>query len=430
MGVKRSHLLAVSWCMPPGLYPRSIQVARLLKGLDAVGWRTSVITPRAADRSPDDPSDPELSAIYEPYYVTVPVAVSRVDPEFGPAWSRWRQWLRGETGMSDDAVWTHRAIARGKSFIRSNRVDVLATFAQPWSDHRIGLALAEWAPWLPWVAHFSDPWVDSLYSAGTPEERQREDRRTEARVIERANAIVFTNHFAAELVMAKYPDELRAKAGVVPHTTDPDLLRHPGSVQPRTEPARPLQLSHVGNLFVGRRRANALFEALALLNQRLPLAGRVELRLIGAGSGLYEAREKVFELSLERIVTFQPRVSHLESLAAMAASDVLVIIDAPARTNVFTPSKLVDYLMARRPILALTPPIGSTAEIVGALGYPVVDGEDAAAIANAIELLLGRHESGTLGPAQDDTAVMRQFSLDETARAFVGALDRARGRNA
>lgn len=424
--MRKPHLLGVSWCMPPGLYPRSIQVARLLKGLHQIGWSSRVVTPRAQDRSPGDPVDPELSTVYERYYDPVSVDVSRVDPEFGAAWPRWRQAIRGEVRISDDALWTRRAIEAAKSYIRAHRVDVLATFAQPWSDHRIGLALGEWHPRLPWVAHFSDPWIDSLYESDSPEAKRREERAAEARVVERADAIVFTNRFASELVMSKYPDARRAKSHVVPHTIDPDLLRETDGIAPPPAQGRPMRLSHVGNLFAGRRRANTLFEALAALNRRQPLAGVVELVLLGAGSGLYEAREKVFELGLEPIVTFHPRVSHIESLKAMAASDVLVIIDAPAETNVFMPSKVVDYLMARRPILALTPSIGSTAEIIGALGYPILDGQDVAETAAAIDALLQQYQSGTLAAAGSGAEVIQQFSLDVTARAFAAILERAR----
>src|SRR6185312_7698921 len=60
-------------------------------------------------------------------------------------------------------------------------------------------------------------------------------------------------------------------------------------------------------------------------------------------------------------------VSYEESLRLMCTADALLIIDAPFEHNVFFPSKLVEYLWARRPILALTPP-GTSADIVTAAG--------------------------------------------------------------
>lgn len=419
-------MLGVSWSMPPGLYPRSIQVARLMKGLQPLGWQSTILTPRAQDRSPAEPIDPDLAATYAGAYDELGVDVSRVDAATGPLLARWRQWAGGEAELSDDELWTARAIAAAERHIRHRRVDVLVTFAQPWSDHQIGLALAEWHRGLPWVAHFSDPWTDSLYYANYPEDIRQRWRGIEDRVVARADAVVFTNRYARDLVMAKYPQAWHHKAHVVPHVTDPDLLAMLSPIHPPPAHGRPLKLAHVGNLLVGRRRGHALFEALALLHRRRSLAGRLEMVLLGGGSGLYEAREKVFELSLEPVVTFHPRVSHRESLKAMAATDVLVIIDAPAATNVFMPSKVVDYLMARRPILALTPSSGSTADIMRALDYPIVDSDDSARLAGVIEGLLDQHERGGLTVSTRVDACLADYALAGVSRTFAGILDAAR----
>ena len=47
---------------------------------------------------------------------------------------------------------------------------------------------------------------------------------------------------------------------------------------------------------------------------------------------------------------------------------MLLILDAPFKISVFFPSKLVDYIGANKPILAITPE-GSCAEIVRKLGF-------------------------------------------------------------
>lgn len=420
------HLLAVSWCMPPALFPRSIQVARTLKGLNRIGWTSHVITPSPQGRADTDPMDDELARTYASNYDTIPIDLSTADPDFGSFLDRWRDRIARETHLTRDQLWVKRASSAARRFVRSNKVDVLVTFAQPWSDHLIGLDVSRWRPRLTWVAHFSDPWVDSLYETDRPDDIKQRDRMLETEVVERASAVVFTNQYASDLVMKKYPDSLRRKARVVPHTTDNELLQQFHARPRPVHECRPFRLSHVGNLFAGVRRAKGLFEALAMLNRRRPLAGQIEVVFLGAGSGLYEAREKVFELALEGIVRFCPRVPHLASLAAMAESDVLVLIDAPAQTNVFLPSKVVDYLMANRPILALTPSAGSSAEIMRHLGYPIVEPDNAGQIAEALEALLLQHVGGTLRPSEVANTHARQFSLEETSGAFAKILDQVR----
>ncbi len=418
--------MAVSWCTPPALFPRSIQVARLFKGLKRQGWTTTVVTPGTQHLSKADPLDATLEDVYAGEYQPARVDLSRIDPGSIGWFDRRKLRARREAQLSDDGLWAQRAAHTVRTLIRQKRADVVVTFAQPWRDHLVGLELLRWGKRLPWVAHFSDPWVDNVYDADLPDDTQAEERRREARVMERADMVVFTNQYAADLVMAKYPAAWRDKVRVVPHATDDDLT----PVVDRMFPPRPgnagtLRLTHVGNLFAGRRTADSVFDALSILNQRRPLQGRLELVILGEGSGLYDARAKVFMLSLDSVVTFRSRVSYLESLAAMRDSDVLLLIDAPAEINVFFPSKLVDYLMAMKPILALTPPIGPTADIMTELGYPAVEPGNVSAIVASIEDLLERHAAAPLLSSAAAATCSAHYSLDATARAFSAVLDEA-----
>jgi glycosyltransferase involved in cell wall biosynthesis len=412
--------------MPPALFPRSIQVARLLKGLRGLGWSTSVVTPTLESLAPADTIDRELGELYGDCYVLVPIDLSTADREGGASWRQVVEWWRGETDKTPDQLWVMRA-SRATDHLLRRPAAALITFAQPWRDHLVGLEVAKRRPRLQWIAHFSDPWVDSLYDADAIDELKAIERAREAAVVERANAVVFTNAYAADLVMKKYPAAWRSKAFVVPHSMDPDLLAAADRlVPPRAEP-RPLRLAHVGNLFVGLRTANAVFEAIARLHRERNLEGRLEFVLVGEGSGLYEARCRVFELALESIVAFRSRASHVESLAAMRDSDFLILLDAAAETNVFLPSKIVDYLMVQRPILGITPSRGASAEVLEARGHLVVAPGDVAAIAGAIAARLQAHESGTTVPVA--SASDGQFSLDTTTRQFAAILEKLTGRD-
>ena len=51
------------------------------------------------------------------------------------------------------------------------------SFAQPWTNHLVGMRLHRDSG-LPWVAHFSDPWIDSPYQQGSPSHHgRRRDRK-------------------------------------------------------------------------------------------------------------------------------------------------------------------------------------------------------------------------------------------------------------
>lgn len=419
------RLIAVSWCMPPALFPRSIQVARLLKGLRAFGWSSTVVTPRIEDLSQTDVLDDTLSEIYGEQRLA-PVNATSLDLDEPESFRRWKRANDG-TQPDDDQLWAENAAAAVKRLDRVNRASALVTFAQPWRDHLVGLELRWWKGFRPWIAHFSDPWVDSPYLTDAPPAQKNLQHEREAQVVRRADVVVFTNQYAADLVMAKYPEKWRTRVRVVPHAMDRELGPRIEALRTRNRPDRSgrLKLSHVGNLFIGRRTAHGLFEAVAALKRRRPLDRELELVFVGEGSGWHEAREKAAALELDGIVTFEGRVSHLASLAAMSDTDVLVLIDAPAATNVFLPSKLADYLMAEKPILGLTPPVGPSGDLIRALGYPVLEPTNVRAIAEAIEDLLQRHAAGSLGASPTAHAYAERHSLDAVAGAFADILNEA-----
>ena len=408
------RLVGVSWCMPPALFPRSVQVARLLKGLTRLGWHSTIVTPTLATLPPTDTIDHDLGATYGSHYALVPVD-GRREPAAASAVGRWRQQLSGELALSDEALWIRRAARATIAAVRQQRADALVTFAQPWRDHLVGLEVRKRLRRLPWVAHFSDPWTDSIYSQLTGAERDQELQR-EAAVIAQADRVVFTNEHAASLVMRKYPAS-QAKARVVPHAMDADLLPAAGTPANRDR----FRLAHVGNLLVGRRTADALFDALVALGQRRRLDRELEVMFLGGGSGLLDARVRVFVQRLEPIVTFRERVPYRESLALMRDSDALLLIDAASDTNVFLPSKLVDYVMLGKPILALTPQAGASADALRRYGGTLVDPQDPAAIAAAIDDLLNRHHSGAI--AHRAPGPEAEFGIDAVAGAFARLLE-------
>jgi hypothetical protein len=103
---------------------------------------------------------------------------------------------------------------------------------------------------------------------------------------------------------------------------------------------------------------------------------------------------------------------------------VLLVIDAPADDSLFLPSKLIDYLPLRRPILGLTPPRGASADLIRRLGYPVVAPDDETAIAGQIEALLDLKQAGRLGASPVHDTVASEYDIRDTTRAFADILAR------
>ncbi len=409
-GVTR-RLLALAWMMPPLVFPRSLQISRALRAMAGRGWRTTVVAV-PPEVEPFAARAERLSRFYAGSY-DIRYVEPREEIVSSPLWLRLARRV-ARVRNTRDPNWIVRAADELHRQIETARPDALVSFAQPWINHLAALRVKRRHPDIPWIAHFSDPWADSPYFK--PESaRQREvARRNESDVIENADGIVFTTPETVDLVMAKYPASWRRKTHVVPHGYEADLIDWaPPYIRTDT-----FTITHTGNLYEGREPI-ALLRALATLRRGAPRI-RISLKLVGYATDII--REKIAELDLSQIVEMTPTVSYTESLAIARAADLLLVIDAPARISVFFPSKIVDYLSLRRPILALTPLNGASARVLGGLGFPTIDPTDETAILAALLDATRRWENGGEATPIPPIDAVRQYDIREIATDFDRAI--------
>jgi len=378
------NILAISWAMPPLVTPRSINVARSLAVLAERGWAIEVL---AAELPPEE---------RKPFAWDDALA------------EKYREAFTVRYLPYNLSSWENEALAAARESIRRRPPHALITFAQPFSDFVIGLKLKHMFPRLPWVAHFSDPWVDNPYSAPTPAEFT-----LERLVLERADAAVFITTRARNLVMGKYPKAWAEKCFVIPHGFD-EVPRSPA----RRPPDEALHLVHTGDVY-GKRIPYALLEALVLAGREQPGAytvsfiGRVDAAFIG----------KANSRRLKKSVTFYQPTTPAAAKEYALEADVLLLCDAPAPESVFLPSKLVDYLPLGLPILALTPKCGATADVLAETGGVCVDPEDIEGQLAALRMLKEAKSRGELHNLAPSLEAARQFSIAETSKNLIKLLE-------
>lgn len=404
-------LLAVSFSYPPKQEPRAIQVSRLLKHLNAA--TVLVCEGNGAERA-DSAGLGDLESFLEGT-LRVPLTKShgrdllnRLSRRvYLPVWSRTPDQL---------GPWKKPVIRAIDEFMATKqfRPDVLVTFAFPLVDNIIGLELKRRLK-LPWLAHFSDPWVDSPFRTDDRLTRAL-NARLEHSVIERADRLVFTSAETAELVMRKYPQALRAKVRIVPHAYEPHLFQS----APNTDDGR-LVIRYLGDLYLSRT-PKPLFQALEILWETQPeLLRRFHFEIVGDVHELNLEQMGLSQLP-EGLVEFRPRVNYCESLSLMTSASGLMVIDAPVTKNsesVFLPSKLIEYVGADRPIIGLTPP-GTASYLISRLGGWVADPGSAEQVAEVVRQFLSfvwekRHELET---GWGRSEVREEFEAKAVARKF------------
>ena len=394
--------------------PRGTQVARVLGQLATLGWEPTAICMAPRRGGPHWPAGAGASEL--------PQGVELVRVPSPEEWvavrAAWRLAPRLRDFPDSTRVWVGRAVGAAVERARKKRFAGLVTFAQPWSDHLAGARIHA-ITGLPWVAHFSDPWSDSPYA--TPRQRSIW-RAMEEAVIRSADAVIFVSEETADLVMAKYPHDWRAKASVVPHGFVADMAHPPA----RPEARSPLRLVYTGRFYDGVRTPIPLLRALSELHHRAPLTGAVEVLFVGPHVHHY-ARD-ADALGVAPLVRFRGRVPAAEAARIAAGADVLLVVDAPSDgPNVFLPSKLIEYLPLRKPIFGVTPLSGATASLLRRLECPVAPPDDVGAITSVLGGMIECWRAGQLRVGESFDRVAAEYHIARTAARLDDVLARAFG---
>lgn len=330
------------------------------------------------------------------------------------------------TGMEQnpdaEILWKPFAVKKASELLKDGRYDYIYTRSVPFSDHLAGLELKKKFG-LPWIAHFSDPWAESIYANYKNEKIRRRNHAWERSVMKNADKLVFTSLETKELYAEKYGIAIRDKSYVLNHTYDETVVKsvkaefgkESGSTT-ANESGKRIIISHVGN-FYGKRTPDDIIEAvIAAKEQEGKLSEKLEIDLYGNVPVVY--RDEIVKRGLSDIIKCKGEVSYIESQKAMCNSDYLLSVDAPCENNVFFPSKLVEYMAYERPIIGITPCQGTVSRILTEAGYLTVENGDVEALKG---ILLDAAE-GRLNLAGIDYSAAEKYRPSTVAEDFIEIL--------
>ena len=370
------NILVISYCFLPWLAPRSIQESRILGAIADKGNKVTIVQ-RTLDKL-DVPLDYELSGLVHPAISTI-----EIEEPTATGWRVAKRVFPPLGNMPDPAnIWAIGAAKKALSLIHDH--SVLITFSTPVSDHLAGLIVKRKNRSMPWAVFFSDPFVQNPYISMSPIERSL-NAHLERSIMEHADAVIFVNGVTRDRTMIGYPSLWYKKTHVIPHAFDDALY-------PKKEQSRDKRLTirYMGD-FYGRRTPESLFKALRVVSNTsrefiVEIYGQID----------DDMKSLITRYGLDEMVKPRGRISYLKNLSLMRTSDVLLTIDAPGTTSLFLPSKLIDYLGAGRPILAITSPVGPTADIVREMGSQPLGHDDTQGIADRILSYIVQKAKGRL----------------------------------
>jgi len=264
------------------------------------------------------------------------------------------QYIRANYFIPDARkFWVQPSIKYLKKYLKENKIDVVITTGPPHSMHLIGLNLKKQIG-VKWIADFRDPWTEIDYFHQLPLTKKAINKHhfSEKEVLKNADAVLVVGNTMKENYV-----KFNKNTYVVTNGFDTEIL------DVKTELDSKFTLTHIG-LMNSDRNPNMLWEVLAeIINENDAFANDFELKLIGKVDA--SVITDISNFDLDKNVTFINYVSHNKVIEFQKRAQVLLLIvnNVPSANQIIT-GKIFEYLMVKRPILAIAPKGGDLAEII------------------------------------------------------------------
>lgn len=427
----RKTVVILAFHYPPMLGPASQRAASFARHLPAAGWDPVVVTVRRGlyhrDSGQESPHVPTLrTASPEPSRLLATLrgrrdgagdATAEVVQEVpaGAALGRLRRLVRDYLYVPDgQALWIPFAVAAARRAVRSaSQPVVLMSTSVPYSAHLAALRVAR-SEGVAWVAEFRDPWAgiaDSLRPRSGA--RKWIDAELERRVVESANGVVVTTELTRDAMMHAYPALPPQRIAVVRNGFEPaeDSPSPPGAEEP-------LRLLYAGSV-PDDAPIEPLLRGIGQVAAARP--GEVRLRVLAPRERWAAVATAVGDPDwIELAGLVSPEEARLEAGAASAN----LLLRPGAAHRQFVAAKLLEYLGARRPIVAAVDPQGEMATLGREYGdLRLVPEYGEAAVAAEVERLLGEHRAGVLQRPIEPPGDLNDLTRSAGARRLAMVLD-------
>jgi hypothetical protein len=321
--------------------------------------------------------------------------------------------LRYQTSMY--SRWVALVVQQARILHRHRAFDFVYSRSLPMCAHIAGFWCSRTLT-LPWVANMNDPWETQFLPGVAFPNVSVLDSATYRFWLRRTLRMADLITYPCERLHAFHAEVsgIDHDAAIVPHvawasgdaTTNESLfhLVHAGKLGAAENPPRPAKplLVAVKNFLDAHADARSV--------TRLTLVGPAD-----------EGTSKlVSELGLQDVVFSTGRVSYEQSLQWIAAATICVLVEAVVEEGIFFPSKLVDYFAANKPVLAVSPEKGTTADLAAAHNSVIkVDQHGAVAIQSAIAALYEDFQTGRLASRTPSPTLRNRFTPGEIAKQFL-----------
>lgn len=318
----------------------------------------------------------------------------------------------------EESGWFLPSVYAGLCLVKRESIDAIYATGRPWTALVIGLVLRQLSR-KPLVVDFRDPWMTNPFRTPYSALKNRLETVLERLVVEKADVVIANTMELREEFLQRFPHQPTSKFISLVNGFDPDDYLIDGSAGTSANPDV-FTLTHTGFLY-GKRDPKTFLEAVKrLVDQRFVDPQRFKIVFVGSVELPYNLSAYLAAANLEKIVTLRDHVPYRESLRFLRDADALLLLQPGTTTQI--PSKLFEYIGAKKPIIAISPRQGATSRIVTheELGA-VADPDDTEAIGRALMQLYRAWTTGMLGTSLNSAAHVK-FDINSLTRCLATTL--------
>ncbi|MCB5246436.1 MAG: glycosyltransferase [Candidatus Cloacimonetes bacterium] len=426
MGHKRHSLLYIAYHFPPLGGVATLRSLKNVKYLAQLGYKVQVLTVRTAliRRPKDHALLAEIPSSVKVWRAFCPDISWLFKLLWGLKLNTLVQFIQQRLLIPDaEVLWRPFAKRKLRRIIRRHpEIRAAVISSGPPSSLALGLMIKN-RYHIPFICDFRDEWTNNpeRINQAYPAASQSRELLMEAKVVSAAAGLVYLTKRMRDNFLSSYPFLDTKPSAIIPN----GFAEEDFAGLEATSDRQVFHLVYSGS-FYGRRQPDPLWRAVLGLIE----AGRIDpdklrVEIQGKNTPAFVLGQYNGHPTLQKIVCFQPFVSHSQSLKTlMRATALLLYIPSGKNAGSVLTGKIFDYLRSGKPILAIVPPGGMAAELVIKAGTGLVaDCSDQQGISDKLLKLYQLWQDGDIERLQADQDFISAFSREKLAQALADLID-------
>ncbi|WP_369871529.1 glycosyltransferase family 4 protein [Aquimarina sp. Aq78] len=254
-------------------------------------------------------------------------------------------YIRGNFFIPDARkFWVKPSVTYLQKYLSEHKINVVITTGPPHSIHLIGKELKKHTG-VKWLTDFRDPWTTIGYhdKLKLTKRSMQKHISMEKAVLNTADHVVVTSFTTKE----EFKGITDTPISVITNGYDKESIS-------KTVLDTTFTISHIGSLLSGRNPTNLWKALYDLTKENEAFSEAFRLQLVGAVSN--DVLSSIKEAGLSDFLMLKGYVPHTEAIQIQRSSQVLLLIEIDSKdTRCIIPGKLFEYMVSKRPIIALGP---------------------------------------------------------------------------